>query len=325
MSSGQSNPSQPRLGLCCSFADVPIRFRTTTAQHLTSLAPRDRGNFLGELCLANATALLEAVDWCARNGVGAFRIVSQFFPLYTHPEVGYHWENLLTAPRLASTLRLVRERARDADVRLSFHPDQFVVLGSTSTRVQRASVRELEYQSEVADLVGAEQLTIHGGGAQGGKARALARLVRGFDRLSARARELVVLENDDRIYTVEDLLPVARATGARLVYDVHHHRCNPDGLTVEAATAAAAETWGAEEPWAHVSSPAEGWRGPNPRPHHDRIFLRDFPASWRRLRITVDVEAKAKEKAVLALQRALGLTAPQALRPPRPSHARRAS
>ena len=116
----------------------------------------------------------------------------------------------------------------------------------------------------------------------------------------------MVLENDDRVYTPSDLLPICRADGLRFVYDVHHHRCLPDRLDVADATGAAAETWGENgEPWFHLSSPAQGWRGRDPRPHHDRIALRDLPIAWRRMRATIDVEAKGKEVAVLALMRAL--------------------
>jgi UV DNA damage endonuclease len=46
----------------------------------------------------------------------------------------------------------------------------------------------------------------------------------------------LTLENDDISYTVSDLLPVCDKLAIPLVYDVHHHRCNPDGLPVEEAT-----------------------------------------------------------------------------------------
>lgn len=265
--------------------------------------PRQR--FLGELIVANGRALECAIDYCAGHGIGAFRITSAFFPVSTHPEVGYRWDDLPAAADIAAILERARGRARGEDIRLSFHPDQFIVPGSLSHEVARSSLGELEHQAEVAQLVGAEQMTIHGGGAQGGKDAALDRLRRALDRLSPRARRLVVLENDDRIYSPADLLPLCRAEGLRFIYDVHHHRCLPDRLDVLDATAAAAETWGANEPWFHVSSPAAGWHGGDPRPHHDRVWLRDLPAPWRTMRVTIDVEAKAKEKAVLPLVRAL--------------------
>lgn len=51
----------------------------------------------------------------------------------------------------------------------------------------------------------------------------------------------------------------------------------------------------------HISSPIEGWKGPKPERHHDFIDVRDFPACWPGLYLTVEVEAKAKEAAVLKL------------------------
>ncbi|HSK01784.1 MAG TPA: hypothetical protein VK932_11110, partial [Kofleriaceae bacterium] len=150
---------------------------------------------------------------------------------------------------------------------------------------------------------GAEQLTIHGGGAAGGKGASLERLATALAELSPRARRRVVLENDDRVYTVEDLLPICERLGLPLVYDVHHHRCNPDRLSVERATELAAATWRGREPWVHLSSPAAGWSGGDPRPHADYIRAADVPAYWLGRSLTIDVEAKAKERAVLRLRR----------------------
>ena len=124
---------------------------------------------------------------------------------------------------------------------------------------------------------------------------------RNLKRLSRRARKLLTVENDDKTYTPADLLPICRATGIPLVYDVHHHRCNPDGLSVEEATEQAIGTWD-RKPLFHISSPIDGWKGPKPGRHHDFIDLTDFPNCWLNLDVTVEVEAKAKEVAVLKLQ-----------------------
>jgi predicted GIY-YIG superfamily endonuclease len=55
----------------------------------------------------------------------------------------------------------------------------------------------------------------------------------------------------------------------------------------------------------HISSPIEGWKGPKPERHQDFIALKDFPIFWHNLDITVEVEAKAKEVAVLKLKKQL--------------------
>ncbi len=135
------------------------------------------------------------------------------------------------------------------------------MLNSQRDDVVEASIRELEYQAEVAEWVGADVINIHGGGAFGDKAAALDRFARQLDRLSPRVRSRLTVENDDGIFTPADLLPLCRATELPLVYDVHHHRCHPDGQSIEAVTSAAIATWN-REPLFHISSPAEGWMVP---------------------------------------------------------------
>jgi UV DNA damage endonuclease len=291
-----------RLGLCCAFSAEPIKFRTTTARHLSTLRKPRRRRFLGEIALHNATALEQAVEWCGAHGVGAFRVTSDLLPTATHPRFAYRLDDVDPQAEAEAIFRHVKRRARSLNVRLSFHPDQFIVPGSLNPEVVRKSLEDLELQAGLAQLIGAEQLTLHGGGAQEGKAAALARLARGLDRLSPAARRLVVLENDDRLYTPEDLLPFCRTEGLPFLYDVHHHRCLPDSLSLEEVTAASAATWKPREPWAHLSSPSGGWSAPNPRHHSELIRPSDFPKLWLNRRMTVDIEARGKERAVLRLR-----------------------
>jgi len=294
-----------RLGLCCQFLDAPIRFRSATHRYAGALDAGTRRSYLATIAADNAVALRSAVERCAELGIGAFRITSQILPLGTHPDSGYTLESLDPAGTIAGQYRAAGARARALGIRLSFHPDQFVVLNSEREAVVASSVGELEFQAAVAELIGVDTLVLHGGGTAGGMGAALERLERGIDRLSERARSRLTLENDDRQFAPSDLLPLARRLGVAVVYDVHHHRCRPDGLTVAEASDAAAATWRGREPWVHISSPRDGWESPNPRPHADLIDPADFPAEWLGQRVTVDVEAKAKERAVLALREAL--------------------
>ncbi|MDB4971446.1 MAG: UV-damage endonuclease [Myxococcales bacterium] len=288
--------------MCCGFVEEPIRFRATTARFVATRSRREQRQFLAQLALDNLAALEAAVRWCGSHDVGAFRVMSQLFPLVTHPDVGYAVDELPRAAEIAAGLDRVRLAAKKLDVRLSFHPDQFIVPGSESAAVVESSLAELEHQADLARRIGAEQLTIHGGGARPDKAAALVRLARGLARLSAGARGLIALENDDRVYTVADLLPLCERDGLPLVYDVHHHRCNPDELSLEEATVRAAATWKKREPWVHLSSPLGGWRDRRPQSHADFIAPGDVPPFWIGRALTVDIEAKAKERAVLRLQ-----------------------
>jgi UV DNA damage endonuclease len=295
-----------RLGLCCIFRDAPIKFRTTTATALKRLPRQEARKKLAGLCAENAAALMEALQYCAANGIGCFRVNSQILPLKTHPEVGYDVEELPDGRQIVERFRECGRFARKAGLRTSFHPDQFVVLNSPKPEVVASSLREIEYQAEVAQWIGADVINIHAGGAYGDKASALERFAKSLARLSKAARKRLTVENDDKVFTPADLLPMCEAEGLPLVYDVHHHRCNPDGMTVEQATKKAMATWN-REPLFHISSPIGGWDGPNPERHHDFIDVKDFPACWRRKRITVEVEAKAKEVAIKTLVVDLGI------------------
>jgi len=296
--------TMPRLGLCCIFRDQPIKFAVTTATAIGRMDRADAFAKLARLCGANAQALLAALRFCADHGIGCFRVNSQILPLKTHQRLGYGMNELPHGEEIVRCFKECGAFARTHALRTCFHPDQFVVLNSQRPDVVTASIRELEYQAEVAEWIGADVLNVHGGGAFGDKQRALADFAHNLDRLSSRVRSRLTVENDDRIFTPADLLPVCRAVGIPLVYDVHHHRCNGDDLSTEEATDQAMATWN-REPVFHISSPIEGWKGPRPERHHEFIDVKDFPEWWLDLNVTVEVEAKAKEVAVLKLKKEL--------------------
>jgi UV DNA damage endonuclease len=293
-----------RFGLCCTFRDEPIKFSTTTAAALSRKARPDAMAKLSTLCVANARSLLAALRFCAGNGIGCFRVNSQILPLKTHPLFGYEVGELPEGEEIVRLFRDCGTLARVNDLRTCFHPDQFVVLNSRRPDVVESSIRELEYQAEVAEWIGADVINIHGGGAFGDKLKALGDFVRSLDRLSPQVRSRLTVENDDRIFTPADLFPICRDASIPLVYDVHHHRCNNDGRSIEETTIQALATWN-REPMFHISSPIEGWDGPRPERHHDFVDPKDFPTFWQALDLTVEVEAKAKEVAVLKLSRDL--------------------
>ena len=291
-----------RWGLCCIFREVPIKFRRTTAKYTAKLSVNQRLTRLSNICLHNAESLLEALKFCRLNGIGAFRINSQILPLKTHPELGYAIEDLPQSTEIVNAFRKCKAYCRRHDLRTSFHPDQFILLSSPNPEVTQRSLAELVYQAEVAEWVGADVINIHAGGAYGNKAEALRRLIRQIRDLPQGLRSRLTLENDDRLYSPHDLLPVCEKLRIPFVYDLHHHRCLPDGQNVEETTHRALSTWD-REPLFHISSPLNSWEDGNPRNHHDFIDLEDLPEFWLKQNVTVEVEAKAKELAVLKLIR----------------------
>ncbi len=293
-----------RFGLCCLFLEQPIKFRTTTAAALKRLSGDEKAAKLSNIIAHNADALMAALQFCHGQNIGSFRINSQILPVKTHPEQGYDINDLPDADRLIRKFRMCGDYARCHGIRTTFHPDQFVVLNSPREDVVESSIRELEYQTEVATWVNADVINVHGGGGYGDKPAALNRLRANIGRLSDEARCRLTFENDDKTYTPADLYPVCKEADVPLVYDVHHHRCHPDDLSIGEATELALATW-SREPLFHISSPRDGWNAKQTYKHHDYIDVRDFPEEWSGLDITVEVEAKAKESAVRKLQQDL--------------------
>lgn len=291
-----------RFGLCCIFKKEPITFRRTTAKFLKKFERKKQFQIISDICHHNADSLLQALKFCRQHDIKAFRVNSQIWPLKTHPDVGYDIGDLPHYGRIKDAFLACGEFSRQHDMRTTFHPDQFILLSSPDPKVTQRSLADLRYQAQVAEWINADVINIHAGGAYGDKTAALRRLGNQIKMLPDAVRTRLTLENDDRIYTPQDLLPVCRETLIPMVYDVHHHRCLSDGLRVAKASELAIQTWN-REPLFHLSSPLNGWDGANIQKHHDYIDPEDFPQSWLNLDITIEVEAKAKELAVLQLKK----------------------
>jgi len=247
---------------------------------------------------------MDALIFCHKNNIRSFRINSQILPLKTHPLAGYDISELPDAGKITKEFKKCGQFAREKNIRTTFHPDQFIVLSSPKKDVVQRSVLDLEYQAQIAQWVNADVINIHAGGVYNDKPSALKRLKDNILRLPEPVKNRLTLENDDKSYSPQDLIPFCKSLDIPFVYDVHHHRCFDDSLTIEQATELSLETWN-REPLFHISSPLNGWDASDIRKHHDFIDPDDFPREWLSMNLTVEVEAKAKELAVLKLMKDL--------------------
>jgi UV DNA damage endonuclease len=271
--------------------------------------------------LAAIFGYLEEID------VRMYRMTSDLVPYGTHPDLPqFHGQLEECGEELATLGR----RARAADLRLSSHPGQYVVLNSERAEVRAAAVRDLELQAALLDAMelGPEAVVVlHVGGAAGGKEAATDRFLLGFEALGERARARLVIENDDRSFGLCDVLALAERTGLRVVWDALHHRCyDPDGIPSGEALASALATWPEDVvPKIHYSSPRTAVEErrkkvgrrverqtvlPPLRAHADLIDPIGFeaflhgPGAGRDF--DVMLEAKAKDLALLRLREQLG-------------------
>lgn len=291
---------RPRFGLCCTFLKEDISFKTRTAKYLSKFEKKKRFAMLAETLMHNLKSLGKAMSYCLSHGIGSFRITSRFFPLKTHPVLGYSLRDLPDHGHILSQLANLAVRKRECGLRFSLHPDQFTLLSSPDEQITSRSIEELFYHLELAEYLDIDVINIHGGGGYGNKREALERVEKNIKKLPSALKTKLTLENDDKIYSPSDLLPLCERVGIPFVYDVHHHRCKPDGQSVEKTTEHALSTWN-REPLFHLSSPKNGWNSGDCKPHHDFINPDDFPSLWKNLPITIEIEAKAKEVAIRKL------------------------
>ena len=296
-----------RLGLCCKFIKEPITFRTATVTYLNKLKKegKDHLAYLENIILHNISSLEKALDYCIANKIGCFRVGSDFLPCITHPDTRYTLEDFNQSVEMLGGLQKCKEKAHKNDIRLVMHPSQFILLSSPSEDVTRKSIEDLKYHAYLLELIGGDVINIHTGGAYGDKPAALARVKENFQKLPPKITSRLTLENDDKTYSPEEVAPLCKELGIPFVYDVHHHKCYSDSWSIEKATQEALSTWN-REPLFHISSPIDGWQGPKPNRHHDMIDPNDFPECWESIpNFTLEIEAKAKEVAVLAFRKFL--------------------
>jgi UV DNA damage endonuclease len=186
-----------------------------------------------------------------------YRMSSDLAPYATHPDLPqFHGMIKESAAELAA----IGAKARKLDLRLSFHPSQFVVLNSPDPELVDKSIWDLSTQAEMLDLMelGPEAvMVIHVGGTYDDRATSLRRWVATWHGLPEHVRRRLVLEHDDLRFSAADVLWIHEHTGVRLIFDYQHFWClNPERLDMRDALAAILRTWPeGVRPKIHFSSP----------------------------------------------------------------------
>ena len=194
------------------------------------------------------------------------------------------------------------------------HPDQFVVLNSPTDSIVHNSFQELEYQCAIMDLMGLDKsakLQIHAGGVYGDKPTAISRFISAYGLLPDHIKARLVIENDDRLYSLADCLTIHGETGIPILFDNFHHECLNNGEPMPAALRQAAQTWQPEDGilMMDYSSQAPGERRGKHTSSIQLELFREFLENLQGLDVDIMLEIKDKEASALpavALLKELG-------------------
>ncbi len=310
--------------------------------------------FLTDMGLNNLKAMYKILQWSKNNNILFYRISSDLIPHVSNNELTNHmteedYTNYFNLTFAEEILVDIGKYVQKYGMRLTFHPDHFNQLGSKNPLVVFNTFKDLMWHARVLDIleVGAEAyinykksqdekyreenvitkdstLCVHMGGKYDDKKAAIARWKSNFQKLPENVKRRVCIENCEKSYCADDILPICEELKIPMIFDFHHYDCwehyhkeseekerNQSSLSYLMPKIFA--TWknskyGEKTPKFHLSDQAPN---KNVGAHDD--YVEDIPdillAYMKEKYISFDImiEAKKKELAVIKLKRKYGL------------------
>lgn len=256
------NQNINRVGFACKFEDgVTPNLKTTTITWLDSAPRQAAEEKLYNLTKHNLVSLFSQVKKIAAlpPNQRMFRISSEVLPAYTHDNWSWFYHQKEVQLLLERELSKIGEYSRTHDVRLSFHPGQFCVLASDNAQVVENSIWEFEYHCDLIRMMGFGKsfqdfkCNVHIGGKGGPQG-----IVSALKRLSAVARNVITIENDEFKWGLESSLELV--DHCALVLDIHHHwiRTGEYIQPTDPRVQRLKESWKGVRPVIHYSVSREG-------------------------------------------------------------------
>jgi len=251
---------------------------------------------------SNLDCFMRILKWNVENDIYFFRLGSGLVPFASHPVCKFNWQEYFK-----EYFEMIGKYIRKNKIRVTMHPDQFVIINSANEKIVERSVRELEYHCEVLDLLGLgtdSKMTIHVGGVYGDKDKSIDRFVSNYKKLPLNIRKRLVVENDHVSYSLKDCLEIHERTGVPIVFDTFHHECLNNGERMREAVLLSKKTWKKRDGnlIVHYSSQKKGGRKGS---HSESVDVRNFKKIMKEignLSFDLMLEIKDKEKSLLKIR-----------------------
>ncbi len=298
-----------QLGLCC--LNMTLRGQNPSvfaSRKMIIRTIREKGIYCLKIkIIENLCDVLKIMDWNEQNGIKVYRLSSEMFPHKSNPKVeDYNYDFAL------ELLKLIGEKSKKYNQRLTFHPGQYNVVGTPNDKTFNQTCVDLKYHADVLDLMGLGKnsvMVVHGGGMYGDKEKTKLRWCEQYQKLPENVKKRLVLENCEKSFSIKDCLEVSDKINIPIVFDTHHFECykllHPDEDFEDANVyiPLILETWKKRgiKPKFHVSEQGSGRCGH----HSDYIkeipeYLLEIPEKYN-VDIDIMIEAKCKELAILKL------------------------
>lgn len=305
------------LGLCCQFLESKQK-RNGSVEYKNIIVEKNLQlgafknkkyphNRISSTYHNNVDEHLKIVPKLVENNIHSFRLSSGLFPLFE-----FNSEIISADEILCRKLKKLGDAFKQNNIRVTCHPGQFCIINSDADHVIKNSIRELAYHAWIFDQMGLSQTPESAINIHGGKRGNIKKLIETIHALPDNIRNRLTLENDERCFSVKQLLHVNKETGIPVVFDSHHHQFNQDGFNNDEACEYSSLTWERSgmryKPLQHVSNTEPGMESgsfPERRKHSN--FIHYVPEHQlglvRKNVIDLDVEAKMKNFALIKMRK----------------------
>jgi UV DNA damage endonuclease len=270
--------------------------------------------YVGELMSSNIADMGRILKWNLKHDIKLYRMSSDMMPWMSE----YSFEELPNFSRIQKQLTAIGKLVMKHGIRVSFHPGPHCVLGSMNpdlsrrARTIRTTILELNQHDAFMNLMGLPAthdypINIHVRSTTPSKRDVCDHFVENFSKLSVSARCRLTVENDDKVsqYSVKDLYElIYDRTGIPICFDTFHFTCGSQDQTYEEALSMAASTWSCK-PLFHHSSSRKLYEDADARVEAHADYVYD-EIRYCGIDFDVDLEAKAKELAVLRYKKQYG-------------------
>ncbi|WP_050184101.1 UV DNA damage repair endonuclease UvsE [Domibacillus robiginosus] len=302
-----------RLGYAAMSMNIQNGSPSQTMTHAQFSKIKDREaaiHKLERIAMSNINNCLRLLRHNAAHDIQFFRLSSKLIPMANHPELP-DWNYIKP---LGESLGAIRSFLKEhKGMRVDFHPDHFVVLNTPKTDILKTAVYTLRMHRLLLKGMGIQpdhRCVIHVGGGYRDKEEALEQFVENWSLLPSSLQRMIMLENDDKTFTIRETLYLCEKLGIPAVFDYHHHAANHEKeANWEEDWKRVVDTWKSSSlpVKMHMSSPKseEDFRA-----HADFIDEKEFLHFLHHVKgsvpqIDVMIEAKQKDNALFALMKKL--------------------
>jgi UV DNA damage endonuclease len=257
-----------------------------------------------DIAVQNCKDILRILKWNEDNNIRVYRISSEILTRCSDPDIKYGISDLKSSNTIYQLLDEVGKFAKNYGHHLSFHPGQFVCLGSPSDDVRSLGILAIECENALADAICKSvdidiPINIHIGGSYGQQYEDTSiRFVNSFNTLSESLQRRLCVENDDKgaSWSTKNLYDyIYKKISVPITFDFHHYLFRNDEPEIDLKTAftLAKSTWGNRNMQIHYS------QSPTPDkliPAHSDYYRDPLPVWLSEFdNFHIHLECKAKE------------------------------